>query len=153
MPKSLWAVIVQGQDLREDADALTHHVLTTKYLDELLMNAMNATNVNRINKGDYRQVGASAELLTQRIAAGKHYAQKSCCAASQVVLVGDGMDTRPFRLSWPEGTVLFMVAPSETHELAEAVLKQAGAKVPRGCLLRRVNADLQVCGAHCSIAC
>ncbi len=35
---------------------------------------------------------------------------------------------------------------SECHELAEAVLKRAGASVPRGCLLRRVNADFQVRG-------
>lgn len=54
------------------------------------------------------------------------------------------MDTRPFRLPWPEGTVLYMVAPPEVHEVAEAVLAQQGAAVPRGCLLRRVRADLQV---------
>ncbi len=36
------------------------------------------------------------------------------------------------------------MAPYESHELAEAVLRGAGAHVPRGCLLRRVNADLTV---------
>ena len=30
---------------------------------------------------------------------------------NQVVLVGDGFDTRPFRLPWPAGTVIYMVAP------------------------------------------
>lgn len=55
------------------------------------------------------------------------------------------MDTRPYRLPWPTGTLLFVVASSESHELAEAVLAQTGnAYVQRGCLLRRVNADLQV---------
>lgn len=34
------------------------------------------------------------------------------------------------------------VAPPESHELAEAVLKAQGAHVPRTCLLRRVNAPL-----------
>lgn len=32
---------------------------------------------------------------------------------NQVVLVGDGMDTRPFRLPWPTGTVLYLVAPGQ----------------------------------------
>lgn len=64
-----------------------------------------------------------------------------------MVLVGDGMDTRPFRLPWPEGTVMFLVAPPESHELAEAVLQAAQARVPRGCLLRRVN--LKVRGGRC----
>ncbi len=59
------------------------------------------------------------------------------------MLLGDGMDSRPFRLPWPPGTLLYVVAPPEVHELAEAVLSQAEARVPRGCLLRRVNADLQ----------
>lgn len=59
-----------------------------------------------------------------------------------MVLLGDGMDTRPFRLPWPEGTVMFCVAPAEVHAAAEAALKPAGARVPRGCLLRRVSAEL-----------
>jgi O-methyltransferase involved in polyketide biosynthesis len=32
---------------------------------------------------------------------------------NQVVLVGDGMDTRPFRLPWTAGTVLYLVAPGQ----------------------------------------
>lgn len=31
----------------------------------------------------------------------------------QVVLLGDAMDTRPFRLDWPSGIVFYLVAPSE----------------------------------------
>lgn len=38
------------------------------------------------------------------------------------MLLGDGMDTRPFRLLWPPGTLLFSVAPAEVHEQAEALL-------------------------------
>ncbi|KAK9819621.1 hypothetical protein WJX72_000343 [[Myrmecia] bisecta] len=60
----------------------------------------------------------------------------------QVVLVGCGMDTRPFRLVWPPGTVLFMVAPAEVHAVAANSLKEQGAQVQRACLLRRVPADL-----------
>ncbi len=66
------------------------------------------------------------------------------CFDAQVVLLGCGMDTRPFRLPWPVSTVLFLLAPAEVHAAAAAALKAAGAAVPRGCLLRRVPIDLQV---------
>lgn len=61
----------------------------------------------------------------------------------QVVLLGCGMDTRPFRLGWPVGTVLFLLAPQDVHDAGEQVLRAAGATVTRGCLLRRVPIDLQ----------
>jgi hypothetical protein len=111
--------------------------VATRYLDECLLNAASATSVTRMARGeDYRQV---------------------------VLLGCDGGDCRPFRLPWPEGTVLFLVAPAEVHERAEALLEQqqqaaavgtggggaagsspaaAAARVPRGCLLRRVDLDL-----------
>lgn len=59
-----------------------------------------------------------------------------------MVLVGDAFDTRPFRLPWPEGTVIFCAAPAAAHAAAEAAFKAQGARVPRGCLLRRVPAEL-----------
>ncbi|KAF8065520.1 MTS1 [Scenedesmus sp. PABB004] len=97
-------------------DAALLDVVATRYIDESLLNAMAATNVNTIASGDYRQV----------------------------VLLGDGLDCRPFRLPWPPGTLLFLVAPAEVHAAAEALLAAAPAPahVPRGCLLRRVPLDL-----------
>jgi len=62
---------------------------------------------------------------------------------NQVVLVGDGMCTRAFRLPWPSGTVIYLVAPGEVHERAEAILAADQVRVPRGCLLRRVDCDVQ----------
>ncbi len=58
------------------------HVAATRYLDTLLLNAVAKTSINRISNGDFHQV----------------------------VLMADGMDTRPFRLLWPEGTVMFLIA-------------------------------------------
>eukprot|EP00887_Chlorella_sp_A99_P001824 scaffold19.g1824.t1 len=75
---------------------------------------------------------------------------------NQVVLLGNGFDTRPFRLPWPEGTVIYLAAPGEVHEVAERQLAAAAAaspgapwlaRVPRGCLLRRVAADPSLPGA------
>eukprot|EP00897_Mesotaenium_endlicherianum_P007097 jgi/Mesen1/6415/ME000329S05579 len=53
-----------------------------------------------------------------------------------------GMDTRPHRLAWPPGTVLFDVSPAGPFAEAKARLKAAGARVAKGCVLRHVSADL-----------
>eukprot|EP00879_Flechtneria_rotunda_P028693 GHRR01030903.1.p1 GENE.GHRR01030903.1~~GHRR01030903.1.p1 ORF type:complete len:432 (+),score=161.51 GHRR01030903.1:347-1642(+) len=102
------------------------NVIATRYIDECLLNAMAATNVNSIHSGDYRQV----------------------------VLLGDGMDTRPFRLLWPPGSLLFLVAPAEVHEQAEALLATSSQPphVMRGCLLRRVNMNLSAAEQHAATA-
>lgn len=102
-------------------------VLIARFLDEQLLEAVNLVNSDRSFSKEY----------------------------NQVVLLGDGLDTRPFRLPWPTGTVLFCIAPGEVHERAEAVLSQNPtsnnnntstkdkACVPRGCLLRRVSHDFR----------
>lgn len=40
----------------------------------------------------------------------------------QVVLLTDGMDTRPYRLSWPTSTIIFDISP-------ESVFKRAAQKL------------------------
>jgi len=99
-------------------------VLIARFLDEQLLEAVNLVNSDRSFTKEY----------------------------NQVVLLGDGLDTRPFRLPWPTGTILFCIAPGEVHERAEAVLSQSTdnnttikekAHVPRGCLLRRVSHDFR----------
>ncbi|PSC76936.1 S-adenosyl-L-methionine-dependent methyltransferase [Micractinium conductrix] len=100
-------------DLSADA-AATREALATRFLDEQLLRAVTIVNMERD--------------LTQEY--------------NQVVLVGDALDTRPFRLPWPEGTVMFCVAPQAAHAAADAAFKAQGARVPRGCLLRRVPAEL-----------
>ncbi|GBF93628.1 hypothetical protein Rsub_06350 [Raphidocelis subcapitata] len=111
-----WAELLsEGAEARGDEAALD--VLATRYIDECLMNAVDQVSVNSISDGEYRQV----------------------------VLLGDGFDARPFRLPWPPGTVLFLVAPPEAHERAEALLTAAGGGAPRverGRLLRRVSLNL-----------
>ncbi|PRW58609.1 S-adenosyl-L-methionine-dependent methyltransferases superfamily [Chlorella sorokiniana] len=97
-----------------DAPDLQREALATRFLDEQLLKAATIVNLERD--------------LTQEY--------------NQVVLVGDAFDTRPFRLPWPEGTLLFCVAPTAAHAAADAAFKAAGARVPRGCLLRRVPAEL-----------
>jgi len=71
---------------------------------------------------------------------------------NQLVLVGDGYCTRPFRLNVPAGTIMYLIAPGEVHERAEALLAElpVKARVPRGCLLKRIDCNF-VEGNSCSI--
>ncbi|GAB2281606.1 hypothetical protein Dimus_016182 [Dionaea muscipula] len=59
----------------------------------------------------------------------------------QVVLLTDGMDTRPYRLNWPNSTVIYEVSPEMVHTEAARKLKEVGAQIPRSCLLIHVPAE------------
>ena len=56
--------------------------------------------------------------------------------AHQVVLFSPGLDTRPFRLPWPKGTVIYDVASKDVHALRKERIKK---RAPRGCLHIPVN--------------
>lgn len=56
----------------------------------------------------------------------------------QVVLLTDGMDTRPYRLNWPSSTIIFDISPEQVFKNASEKLKAVGAKIPRGCSLIHV---------------
>ena len=50
----------------------------------------------------------------------------------QVVLFSSNLETRPYRLVIPSGTILFDVSPESVHDYKRAHLKDE--RVPRGCL-------------------
>ncbi|KAK8636042.1 hypothetical protein V6N13_004752 [Hibiscus sabdariffa] len=52
----------------------------------------------------------------------------------QVVILSDGMDTRPYRLNWPSSTIIFDISPDRVFQNAAEKLQGVGAKVPRNCL-------------------
>ncbi|KAM6558360.1 hypothetical protein CsatA_027599 [Cannabis sativa] len=56
----------------------------------------------------------------------------------QVVLLTDGMDTRPYRLRWPTLTRIFDISPDRIFKEATEKLQGNGAKLPKGCLLRHI---------------
>jgi len=58
----------------------------------------------------------------------------------QVVALGAGLDTRAFRCSWPEGTVLFEIDQPELLRYKERVLGEHG--VAAGCERRLLEVDL-----------
>jgi methyltransferase (TIGR00027 family) len=59
----------------------------------------------------------------------------------QVVVMGAGLDTRAWRLGWPDGTFLFELDQAAVLAHKAEVLKEAGA-APR-CERREVQADLR----------
>ncbi|KAK8459198.1 hypothetical protein SEVIR_2G099600v4 [Setaria viridis] len=56
----------------------------------------------------------------------------------QIVLLTDGMDTRPYRLSWPRLSVLYDVSPGKVFSTATQRLRGSGAKVSRNCVLLHI---------------
>lgn len=106
----------KGSDEYND-DVLPHDsfdLISTKFVDESILTVASMVNMNR--EQEY----------------------------SQVVLIGDGTCTRFCRLPWPAGTVIYLVAPAEVHERAEAILKGKKISAPRGSLLRRVDLNFDV---------
>lgn len=59
----------------------------------------------------------------------------------QVVLLTDGMDTRPFRLKWPPLTMLFDVSFEPVFEMASKKLKEVGVKTSRNSIFRHIPAE------------
>ncbi|KAK4376325.1 hypothetical protein RND71_007002 [Anisodus tanguticus] len=73
----------------------------------------------------------------------------------QVVLLTDGLDTRPYRLNWPTSTLLFDICPEKVFRRAVKKLQaheaypngtavddiEAGAKIPRGCMSFHVPSE------------
>ncbi|KAL8028026.1 hypothetical protein ABFS82_14G131500 [Erythranthe guttata] len=59
----------------------------------------------------------------------------------QVVLLTDGMDTRPYRINWPSSTIIFDVSPDITFRRSIQSLQDVGAKIRRSCLLLHVPSE------------
>ncbi|XP_055829942.1 O-methyltransferase 1, chloroplastic [Solanum dulcamara] len=59
----------------------------------------------------------------------------------QVVLLTDGLDTRPYRLNWPTSTLVFGICPEKVFRGAVQKLQDAGAKIPRGCMSFHVPSE------------
>ncbi|XP_052184384.1 O-methyltransferase 1, chloroplastic isoform X2 [Diospyros lotus] len=49
-----------------------------------------------------------------------------------------GMDTRPYRLSWPTSTIIFDISPERVFRKAAQKLEDIGAKIPRSSLFLHI---------------
>jgi len=82
----------------------------------------------------------------------------------QVVLLGHGLDSRAYRIAWPEGTRIFEVGPAQCLQLMKEVLRGNGGETTfrqRGVVHRRIalnpwkhtGAGPLVLRMHARIAC
>ncbi|XP_057429931.1 O-methyltransferase 1, chloroplastic [Lotus japonicus] len=56
----------------------------------------------------------------------------------QLILLNNGMDTRPYRLNWPTSTILFDISPESVFKTAAEKLKGVGAKIPKSCIFYHI---------------
>ncbi|XP_050235665.1 O-methyltransferase 1, chloroplastic [Mercurialis annua] len=56
----------------------------------------------------------------------------------QVVILTDGMDTRPYRLNWPISSIIFDISPERIFKKSSEMLKGVGARIPRSCMLLHI---------------
>ncbi|KAK8954500.1 hypothetical protein KSP39_PZI002699 [Platanthera zijinensis] len=60
----------------------------------------------------------------------------------QVVLLTDGMDTRPYRLNWPRYTVIYDISPEAIFKEAHKKLQDSGAKLSKTCMIVHTSMEL-----------
>ncbi|KAJ3669282.1 hypothetical protein LUZ60_011232 [Juncus effusus] len=74
-------------------------------------------------------------LATKFIDEKLHHYLSNSDEFRQIILLSDGMDTRPYRLSWPRLSIIYEISPERIFKLANQRLKGIGAKTSRNCLL------------------
>uniref|UniRef100_A0A0D9WX97 Uncharacterized protein n=1 Tax=Leersia perrieri TaxID=77586 RepID=A0A0D9WX97_9ORYZ len=60
----------------------------------------------------------------------------------------DGMDTRPYRLSWPRLSIVYDISPGRVFSTASQQLRGTGAKISRNCVVLHTSSespDIQEC--------
>ncbi|KAK2965171.1 hypothetical protein RJ640_019926 [Escallonia rubra] len=68
-------------------------------------------------------------------------ATKEIEGLKQVVLLTDGIDTRPYRLNWLPSTIIYDISPERIFTGAARKLGDVGAKIPRSCLFFQIPLD------------
>eukprot|EP00899_Mesostigma_viride_P001980 jgi/Mesvir1/11783/Mv00150-RA.1 len=164
---TLWGLRLAAARAKEAArqdrlfsDPYSRYLACEEELEDLGVVAGNDTQNNTQNRAEGQSKGGAREsrraaaitrfldeFLMRSIGAGGKPGQgggePTETKRPQVVLVGAGMDTRPYRLPWPKGTVIFEVGPGEALQYAKDIFKAASVRTPSGCLLRQVGADIR----------
>ncbi|KAF8387873.1 hypothetical protein HHK36_026535 [Tetracentron sinense] len=132
--------------------SLHPYCLATKFIDDKLLSTMNhmdgGPRQGLPNHHPYslrlrQRLSNTLVFLSSQIAPGRrfHATQLEASnseAAQLVVLLTDGMDTRPYRLSWPNSSIIFDISPERVFKRAAQNLEGVGAKIPRSCFFLHV---------------
>ncbi|KAL5701302.1 hypothetical protein ACHQM5_026652 [Ranunculus cassubicifolius] len=88
---------------------------------------------------DIKQIDSSHYCLATKFIDDKVISEASRMeGVKQIVLLTDGMDTRQYRLKWPNSSVIFGVSPEEIYKSAAQKLQGVGAKIPRSCFFAHI---------------
>jgi methyltransferase (TIGR00027 family) len=90
---------------------------------------------NAIMAGLITLLGAHTRFLDEFLAAAGR------AGIRQVVILGSGLDTRPYRLWWPPGTTVYEIDQPDVIDFKTAVLRVQGAELNAN--RRAVGADLR----------
>lgn len=90
-----------------------HYCLATKFIDETLLNAVGHSD-------GVRQVSIVAQKTQNK---SPFSLSDGVGITQQVVLLTDGMDTRPYRLRWPSSTLIFEISPTKVFNVASQKLE------------------------------
>lgn len=97
---------------------LQHYCIATKFIDDKLLRAVN-------HMDGLKQVFSLSLILNYMVLPQLHKNINFLTNKMQVVLLSDGMDTRPYRLNWPSSTIIFDISPERVFQKAAEKLKGA----------------------------
>lgn len=132
--------------IEADGDDVGCYELATSFIDAELMEAVKSggdTPVRQVgfftnfDRARVRPIDFLREFVSVERMLLPAYILYSLFVHLQVVLLTDGMDTRPYRLPWPSATTVFDVSPSATHNVAAERLE--GRRLQRLYLISKVN--------------
>lgn len=138
----------------------THHrdsLVADEYAEHFVQSVQGSTTlptrIEQVRDGDDDPLwGRGGRYFGLRTRVFDDYLRAAASAGiRQFVILGSGLDTRAYRLEWPDGSVVFELDQEHVHEFKSEVLASLGAR-PRS-LLHRVDVDLRedwypaLCGA------
>ncbi|GAA1269578.1 class I SAM-dependent methyltransferase [Streptomyces aureus] len=144
-PSGVWATAVGVARVRalETAreNALFHDPLALAFATAGGLGPDSALPPRGDEASQRRKLGVAFSIIIRTKFLDDLLEQASAAGVRQVVLLGAGMDSRAFRMDWPEGTRLFEVDTAEPLDFKASVLRQERA-VPR-CTRITVPVDLR----------
>lgn len=94
---------------------IPRYCIATKFIDDKMLSTLQTVD-------DFRQVITNENVVeTTNLVSFEVLLLDSL--PLQVVLLTDGMDTRPYRLNWPRSTMIFDISPQEVFEITTQKLE------------------------------
>jgi methyltransferase (TIGR00027 family) len=133
LTSSVGATATMVAAARAAASRRPHPVMDDPFA-EPLVRAVGLDLFTRVATGemDFADAGASFPRMIDTFAAravffDRYFADAVGSGLRQVVIVASGLDTRPYRISWPAGTTVYEIDQPDVIAFKTATLSQLGA--------------------------